>query len=144
MRLFAIFYAFTPRSWFLKFSYYFEIFQNFLRKSHFFFCLLLNISSGRYLRPKFSNPVKMNPALKIFWFSGNFYWYEMKFPVSKIFLVFCVTLDNFLVFVGISYCQLEVIFFLFYQESNAVQSEKFALSWGILHILPVFSEIIVY
>ena len=68
-----------------------------------FFCFLLNISSGWYSHPKFSNPVDMNPVLKKFWFSGNFYYYETKFPVSKKFTNFRVRFlnDSFPILEGI-------------------------------------------
>ena len=69
--LFNIFYAFTPRSWFFFFFFtIFLLFWNFSisLENLGFFCFLLNISSGPYSRPKFSNPVERNPALKNFGF----------------------------------------------------------------------------
>ena len=74
-------------------------------------------------------------------FSRNFCCYETTFLVSERFTDFCVTVDNFLVSVGISYCRSEVIIFLFYQELNAVQSKKSTFTWGLSHILPVFGKI---
>ena len=79
-----------------------------------------------------------------YYFEIFIFCYKMKFPVSDKFTDFNVTLDNFLVSMEISYCQLEAMVFNFYQESNAVQSEILAFSWGISCILPFFSEIIVY
>ena len=81
------------------------------------------------------------PTLKKIWFSGNFYCYEMKFPISEKFADFCVMLDNFLVAVEISYCRSEVIIFLFYQKLNAVRSENSA-NWGISCILQIFIKIV--
>ena len=52
--------------------------------------------------------------------------------------------DNFFVSVLISYCQSEVIVFLFYQELNTIPSENSELSCKILHILLVFDKIVVY
>ena len=50
----------------------------------------------------------------------------------------CIMLHNFLVSVIISYFLLEVIFFLFYQELNAVRSENSKLCRWISRILPGF------
>ena len=87
----------------------------------------------------------MNPALRNFWICGIFYFYETKFLVFEKFIDFRVTFKNFVVFVGISYCQLKVIVFIFYQELNVVQSENSALSQGISCILlVVFGKIIVH
>ena len=70
--------------------------------------------SVRDSRPKFRNPVEKNrvggrPPPWNSRFPDFFCFYEMKLPVSEKFIDFCVMLENFLVFVVISYCQSEVI-----------------------------------
>ena len=81
-------------------------------------------------------------AMKKFWSSRNFYWYETKFLVSENYANFRVMLDNSLVFVRISYSQWEVIIFLFYKKLNAIPSKNSVLNRGISLILLVFVEII--
>ena len=130
---------------FLPFSYYFKIPQ-FPQKIVFFF-LPVNKSSRfvfqSIIHIQNLNSIEMNPTLKKIWFFKNFCCYETKFTITKKFTDFCVT-GNFLVSVEITYCRSGVIVFQFNQELNTVQSKNFALSQGILHILPVFGKIIVY
>ena len=103
--------------------------------------------------PKFKNPVEKYfegrrlPQPNEFSVFSKFLllWLDMKLPrFWKIRQFSCNAGQFFFVYLVISYWQLKVIIFRFYQELNAVWSKYSELSCGISHILLVFSEIIVY
>ena len=74
------------------------------------------------------------PALKNSQFPGNFCFFETKFSVSGKFTNFHVTLENFLMSVEISYCQSDIIVFIFISAIECSSIQKFRTqSWNVTY-----------